>query len=230
MLRTYPFCRMNAFLFASGLIGADALTKLATWDGAAATSALEWRKVVDPVMGGRSVANYSVSAQGTALFAGTCNIVPSLKAPGFANIRGTAKGSLADISDADNMALKLRSSTPTYTGFKIEFGAPGADYKSEFNLTNTVEWQVVEVPFGFFSSDTSAYTGRCDSKDPSIFGKQHYCCPESGYTPSKPEVCVDRTYLNKINSIAVLAEGVEGDFDLEIEWIGATSNSDSLIV
>merc|ERR1711998_249707 len=103
----------------------EAETKLATWDGAKATSALKWTKVVDPVMGGASVANYSVTADGTALFEGRCNIVPSLKAPGFANIRGTTSGSLTDISKADNLALKLRSSTPEYTGFKIEFGAPG---------------------------------------------------------------------------------------------------------
>jgi len=53
-------------------------------------------------------------------------------------------------------------------------------------------------------------------------GTQHYCCDKSGLTPSKPEVCVDSKFLSVINSVELWAEGIEGDFNLEIDYIGAT--------
>merc|ERR1712056_9753 len=56
-------------------------------------------------------------------------------------------------------------------------------------------------------------------------GKQHYCCSKSGQQPSKPEVCVDNKYLSKIISLEVWAEGVKGDFNIEIDWIGASKKS-----
>merc|ERR1712100_913706 len=85
--------------------------------------------------------------------------------------------------------------------------------------------QVVEVPFTQFSYDWSGYTGRCDTKDPPGFlhkGTQHYCCDKSGLQPSKPEVCVDIKFLSTINSLEVWAEGVQGDFNIEIDWVGAS--------
>jgi len=54
---------------------------------------------------------------------------------------------------------------------------------------------------------------------------QHYCCRESGLQPSKPEVCVDSSFLNSINNLEVWAEGVAGDFNIEIDWIGASKES-----
>merc|ERR1719436_1179183 len=56
-------------------------------------------------------------------------------------------------------------------------------------------------------------------------GPQHYCCSKSGLSPSKPEVCVDAKYLNKINSLEVWAEGVQGNFNIEVDWIGASKSS-----
>jgi len=38
-------------------------------------------------------------------------------------------------------------------------------------------------------------------------------------------VCVDSKFLNSINSLEVWAEGVQGDFNLEIDWIGASKKS-----
>jgi len=208
---------------------AETEVKLATFDGAKGSS-LKWRMLLDPVMGGASTGKFSITANGTALFKGSCKIVEKLAAPGFANIEGTTSGKLADVTGTSSLLLKLRSSTPEYQGFKIGFGAPGipsgsifereGSYKSEFNLTKTTDWQVVEVPISHFSRDTSGFTGRCDTKDPRN-GKQHYCCPGSGFAPSKPEVCVESKYLSSINGLQIWAEGVEGKYDLEIEWIGA---------
>lgn len=216
----------------SSSLEAAAETKLATFDGAKETE-LKWVKTLDPVMGGGSTGDFSITSDGTAKFSGTVNIVSFLKAPGFAKIEGSAGAALRDVTGTDSLLLKLRSSTPSYQGFKVAFGAPGVPsnspfqrqgaYKSEFNLTDTKDWQVVTVPLSHFSYDTSDYTGRCDTKDPT--GKQHYCCDKSGFQPSNSEVCVDSKYLSQIDDLQVWAEGVEGDFDLEIEWIGASATS-----
>jgi len=205
--------------------------RLASFDGVKETT-LSWKKTLDPVMGGASTGDFTV-ADGVGRFSGTCNVVKSLAAPGFAKIEGTGK-TLADITATDSMLLKVRSSTPEYQGFKIAFGAPGipspaifqrsGSYKTEFYLANTNDWQVVQVALGNFSRDTSDYTGRCDTVDPRN-AKQHYCCSNSPLSPTKDEVCVESQYLSKINDLQIWAEGVEGDFDLEIEWIGAQPTS-----
>lgn len=207
--------------------------KLATFDGAKSSTAT-WKDMNDPVMGGASKSTFEVSTDKTGIFNGTCAIVGFLKAPGFAKIVGSAQ--FADITGYDSIVLRVRSSTPDYAGFKVAFAAPGipktsmyggSSYKADFKL-NGAAWQVVEVPLTQFSYDWSGYTGRCDTKDPAgVFsnGTQHYCCDKSGLKPSKPEVCVDSKFLRKIDTLEVWAEGVEGDFHIEIDWIGASKKS-----
>merc|ERR1719159_1888601 len=203
------------FLLSSALA---AELKLATFDGAKDTTA-SWRDLNDPVMGGASTSTFNITENKTGMFNGTCAIVGFLKAPGFAKIVGSAK--FADITGYDSIALRVKSSTPGYQGFKVAFAAPGipktsmfggSSYKAGFNLTGS-DWQLVEVPLSQFSYDWSGYTGRCDTKDPAGFlskGVQHYCCSQSGLEPSKPDVCVDDKYLGAIDSIEVWAEGVAG--------------------
>jgi hypothetical protein len=212
--------------------------KLATFDGVEKTT-VSWQDLNDPVMGGASTSTFKVTDAKTGLFNGTVAIVGFLKAPGFAKIVGSkSQFTFADITGYDNIALRVKSSTPDYKGFKVEFAAPGipktstfsgGSYKADFNLTSSTDWQLVEVPLTRFSYDHSDYTGRCDTKDPaSLFhpsGQQHYCCDRSGFQPSKSEVCVDAKYLNQIDSLGVWAEGVAGDFNIEIDWIGATKKS-----
>lgn len=213
--------------------------KLATFDGAKETAA-SWKDLNDPVMGGSSTSTFRVTADKTGVFNGTCAIVGFLKAPGFAKAVGSA--TFADITGYDHIALRVRSATPNYQGFKVAFGAPGipktsmfggSTYKADFKLTGG-DWQLVEVPMTQFSYDWSGYTGRCDTKDPasmwSLFRRvQHYCCSKSGLQPSKPEVCVDTKFLSKVNSLEVWAEGVVGDFNIEIDWIGATKKSHTIV-
>jgi len=222
----------NIGAYGCSALKAESEVKLATFDGLKETS-LSWRKTLDPVMGGASTGEFKITDAGTGKFSGTCNIVRSLQAPGFAKIDGTGR-TLADVTGADSLLLKVKSSTPDYQGFKVAFGAPGiprtsifvaGSYKTEFYLSDTTDWQIVQVPLTNFSRDTSDYTGRCDTKDPRTGGKQHYCCSASPLTPSKDEVCVESKYLSSINSLAIWAEGVEGDFDLEIEWIGANPST-----
>merc|ERR1712107_742868 len=134
-----------------------------------------WKLLLDPVMGGASTGDFTLTGENTAKLSGRCNIVKSLNAPGFAKLEGTGR-TLVDVTGSDCLLLKLRSATPQYQGFKLAFGAPGIPspiifqkngaYKTEFFLADTQDWQTVQVPMANFSRDTSDYTGRCDSKDP----------------------------------------------------------------
>lgn len=227
---------MSASIICAALLLGSAFAdelRLVTFDGRKETTA-SWRDTNDPVMGGASKSDFEITTNKTGIFYGTCAIVGFLKAPGFAKIMGS--GEFANITGYENIALRVKSSTADYQGFKVAFAAPGipktsifggASYKADFKLSGG-DWQLVEVPLSKFSYDWSGYTGRCDTKDPdSLFskGQQHYCCSKSGQQPSKPEVCVDNKFLSRINSVELWAEGVEGNFSIEIDWIGATKSS-----
>ena len=209
------------------------VTKLVTFDGATATTH-HWVNMNDPVMGGRSTSAFrQVADERIGAFQGTCAIVPFLHAPGFAKIytqdarsSGRLLTPFPDVSKHIDGALHLRvrTTTPQYTGFKVAFGADGAQrptpsshggasFKADFRLTGT-DWQEIAIPFNQFSIDWSEYTGECTTKDPT--GTQHYCC-----SAAHPEVCPTAVALRNINSVEVWAEGVEGAFTLDIDWIGA---------
>lgn len=205
------------------------LTKIATFDGAEGTT-FSWQDLNDPVMGGRSHSTFHI-ANKLGVFNGTCAIVPSLKAPGFAKIM-TARGEgFADISShiEGHMELRVRSNTPKFMGFRVAFSAKnvprtsifgGGSFKAGFNLTemsNSDDFQIVQVPFRDFSYDWSPFTGRCDTKDPT--GQQHHCCTaDDNY-----KYCPTSEYLSTITDVEVWAEGAEGDFHIEIDYIGANS-------
>jgi len=203
-------------------------TTLASFDGSA--TSFKWRDQNDPVMGGASTSSFEVR-DGVGIFNGTCAIVGFLKAPGFAKITSEAPGMLSDVSAHINGSLQLlvRSSTPEYKGFRVAFAAKGIprtsmfggmSFKAGFEVKGN-DWQLVNVPFDSFSYDWSGYTGRCDTKDPSgAFGpgKQHHCCGAD-----HPEVCPTADYLKKISDVEVWAEGVEGDFHIEVKKIQAAN-------
>ena len=162
------------------------------------------------------------------LFQGTCAIVSFLHAPGFCKI-STVSGQFADASAWINggLHLTLKSSTPAYAGFKVDFtsdnmpvpqgfrhGYPA--FKAAFTLPAEArgEFVTVRVPFSDFSVDTSEYTGRCDTTDPN--GLHHHCC-----SAAHPEVCPMPDHLRSLRGMQLWAEGVEGAFELEIRSIEA---------
>jgi len=233
---------MKAALFVAPVLGSE--LKWATFDGVPETTA-PWAVQNDPVMGGGSTSDFKMTSDNTGLFTGNCRIVGFLGAPGFAKLR--AKDfQFADVTGFEKLALRVKSSTPDYKGFKISFGAPGVPnakgphfgpksdgaYKADFALSGN-DWQTVEVPLTQFSYDCSKYTGRCDSQDPSSVanaGVQHECCADSGIEPSSPDVCVDSQYLSVVNDVEIWAEGVVGEFNLEIEWVGVTKSDQQVEV
>ncbi|KAK3239784.1 hypothetical protein CYMTET_50314 [Cymbomonas tetramitiformis] len=206
------------------------LVKLATFDGAEGTT-YKWKDLNDPVMGGQSVSTLTM-ANSTAIFDGTCKIVPSLKAPGFCKISASHGGLFTNFPDMGKFLngtyqLRARSLTP-FSGFHASFAARGlprnvnipfGSFKSKFTLEGE-DWQIVKIPLNEFSYDWSSYTGDCDTKDPT--GYQHRCCSTT------PEVCPTLKYLSVISDLEIWAEGSEGAFHLEIDWIGFGSEESAV--
>jgi len=191
-------------------------------------SSSTWRHTDDPVMGGQSKSTYE-QHDGVGTFNGTCAIVPSLNAPGFCKVASVG-GSFPDASRFVNgsLLLRVRSSTPSFGGFKVAVDAAGlkcpgiafspftTSWKAPFTVPAGSTFSTVSVPFSSFSCDWSSYTGACDTKDPGIFGRQHYCC-----TAQHPEKCPSVAALGGITGLEVWAEGAAGDFELELESISA---------
>ena len=194
-----------------------------------AKTTYEWNEVNDPVMGGRSTGSFSVQGNGTTsmgVFQGTCRIVPSLKAPGFC--QATTKGfALINVGAYVNggVALTVRTTTPTYTGFKFGMSAIGAShhhggheiggsYKANFTVPSGTGWQTVKIPFAKMSSDWSDFTGNCFTKDPD--GYQHRCC-----SPENKDVCPNAKSLSLVDGFTIWSEGVAGDFLLQVESVVA---------
>ena len=215
----------------------SAIVKLASFDGAEG-STFKWQLTNDPVMGGQSTSTF-VEQDKLGVFNGTCAIVPSLKAPGFAKIttERAEPHSFKDVSSmlAGGMELRVRSTTPEYEGFRIAFAAKGiphtsifggGSFKAGFNVTKNNEFEQVFVPFTDFSYDWSGFTGTCGGKDPN--GQQHHCCSKEESHTAGPKYCPTAEFLKEISDIEVWAEGAEGNFHIEVDYIGASDSAPAL--
>lgn len=80
-------------------------------------------------MGGKSKSYFSVAktpdGSKTMNFTGSCEVVPFLHAPGFCKLFTRGAKKFPDVSEfsAGALHLRVRSSTPQYTGFKVAFSA-----------------------------------------------------------------------------------------------------------
>merc|ERR1711998_420576 len=84
---------------------------LATFDE---KSSHTWKTESDPVMGGQSDSTFVVKG-GYGVYAGTCRIVPSLRAPGFTialTETPLLHQSFPDVSSMDGLILGLRNVEP----------------------------------------------------------------------------------------------------------------------
>jgi hypothetical protein len=203
----------------------------------------EWSEQNDPVMGGSSTGNYTVVEAGEethALMQGTVRNVSFLHAPGYARIATIfPHNHLEDASAFKDGALQLvlRNGLHTlvgskYAGFKVAISSTKAArhhgghelfgmYKANFEMgevhkQGVTSWDTLTIPFKKFSSDWSDFTGECATRDPD--GYQHQCC-ETG----TEHICPSEAGLSHINGLSVWAEGVEGDFKLEVLSISAVA-------
>ena len=204
------------------IIGATSATiKLATWDGASATT-FNFAELNDPVMGGQSNGTFSInSADKCAVFDGEVKDVPSLKAPGF--IKAAADGTYPDVASAfgGDLLLSVRSSTPEYKGFRVAFvyGTLSPSYacsgggsiplsrgcfKAHFSVAAGAQFSTVRIPLTEFSDMWSPATGEHTKE-----------CKDD------PDVCPTATGLQKIKRIELWAEGTLGKVHLEVESISA---------
>merc|ERR1719199_638875 len=173
-------------------------------------------------MGGKSSSTWEIDASKSksASWNGEVRIVPSLKAPGFCNAETDSWfAKFNDCSATSHLLIHAKSNTPSYRGFKVSFAADTLNvqfhsFKASFNMTSSDTYQTVAIPFTDFSNDWSAYTGRCDTKDPT--GKTHTCCSKA-----TPHVCATKKNLKDISQFGLWTEGVAGKFHLEVRWIRA---------
>jgi len=195
---------------------------LVTFDGAEATT-FKFHALNDPVMGGVSVGSWELDeVQGIGIFNGTVKDVPALSAPGF--LSAYARGQFNDASTtiSGDLVLKVRTSTASYTGFRVSFAAgtlsplyacsnggqaplSNGCFKSRFEVPPGDEFVEVRVPFSSFSDHWNPATGD-----------QTISCVDD------PTVCPTEKDLSHIQWIEVWAEGVGGDIHLEIESISAS--------
>jgi len=105
---------------------------------------------------------------------------------------------------------------PRHHGDREVFGMYKADLGKAKSTTQGVGWTILRLPLTAFSSDWSAFTGECDTKDPG--GYQHKCCDASSGIP-RPEPCPTGKGLQSIIGLSIWSEGVLGDFELELKSI-----------
>jgi hypothetical protein len=181
---------------------------LVTFDGVKTTTHT-WESHDDPVMGGKSKSTTHVSG-GVLAFKGTCAIVPFLKAPGFVTTR-TQDGKWADVSSCSAIKVTAKANVD-YKGYRISFGSSHASgagrhafgYKA--NLTVPVgQFGDVVIPLTDFTDYWNDATGN----------------PVKTCTEDK-QLCPDKDTLRDMGMMSIWGEGVEGDVDLEVKYIGGT--------
>jgi hypothetical protein len=196
-------------------------------------------------MGGSSTGNFSVvqaGQQSHALFMGDVKNVSFLHAPGYCRITtifpgGHTVDASAYVDGALELIVKNGQSSligSEYAGFKVAVSSTKAArhhgghelfgmYKANFDMGKVSKimplghgYDRVTIPFSSFSSDWSDFTGECATKDPD--GYQHKCC-ETG----QEDICPDEAGLGHINGLSVWAEGVEGEFEIQVNSINAVA-------
>ena len=166
-------------------------------------------------MGGKSTGTFVVNdSKKVGVFHGSVEIVSFLNAPGFIKAETTKGESWSDVSSCEGLQFSLRSSTPSYEGFRVSFGnkrPPDAfpysyGFKANMKLDagDASAFQTVQLPFDQFTDKWDAGTGDAI-----------VTCAEN------KEYCPDEASLKSLFSVAVWGEGVEGEVDLEIKSVAA---------
>ena len=165
------------------------------------------------VMGGKSTGTFTLDdTNHVGVFDGSVEIVSFLKAPGFIKAETKKGESWPDVSSCEGFRFTLKSSTPSYKGFRVSFGnkrPKGAfpysyGFKTDLHLDDTTDFQTVKLPFNMFTDKWDAGTGDAVVT----------CAENKEYCPQEED-------KKSLYSIAVWGEGVEGKVDLEIQSVAA---------
>jgi len=175
---------------------------LVTFDDVKETT-FDWSLVNDPVMGGLSNSTYTVH-DNTLFWDGSVEIVPSLNAPGFCNLK-TKKSfdNFNDASGATHVFIRAKSHKK-YEGMKFSFAADTFNpqfkcFKADFVMEHTGEEELIAIPFEEFSNKWSASTGEPTVK----------CSDDES-------VCPNEKNKKDIQQIGLWMEGGAGPFSVEI--------------
>lgn len=185
---------------------------MATFDDAS-----NWVTLIDPVMGGQSVATATVE-DGHGILDGEVKIVPALSAPGFITAQADMKVDASSVADGE-LVMRVRSTTPDYTGFKISFAASALNptfscasgggtalgrgcFKSPFTVPAGDDFTEIRIPLSEFSDKWNAATGELTT-----------LCKDD------PSVCPSANTLKRVQRVAVWGEGAAGKVHVEVDSI-----------
>lgn len=206
----------------------DKVLPLVTFDGTSGTT-FNFKELNDPVMGGKSSGTWETK-DGVGIIDGDVVDVPSLKAPGF--IKASADGKFADVSSSSvqggGLRLRVRSSTPTYDGFRVSFAsgtmspsyscAGGGSipfsrgcFKAHFNVPDSG---------GSFTDVFVKWTDFSDLWSPATGDLTKTCQDDAS-------ACVTAKTLRGIKRMELWAEGKDGKIHLEVQRIDAIIPSSS---
>jgi len=193
------------------------------------SSGHSWTQMNDPVMGGKSTGKFKKTMKGedyVGSFVGHVADVPFLKAPGFIKAETSKGESWPDISSCKGIEFALESHTD-YDGLRVSFGENHPDdampytygYKADLKvpMKSSSSVSVVQIPFTDFTDKWDAATGNAITT-----------CEENR------EFCPDKkTLSNKLYSIAIWGEGVEGGVEVDlysIQAYGCSSSSSTIAI
>jgi hypothetical protein len=199
-------------IFAASTVVASAVDLVSFSDSSA-----NWDALIDPVMGGQSVATTTI-VDGAAILDGEVKIVPALKAPGFITGQSDMKIDASAVADGE-LVMKVRSSTPDYTGFKVSFAANTLNptlacasggntafsrgcFKSPFTVPAGDDFTEIRIPLSEFSDKWDSATGELTT----------LCKDDASVCPS-----ADR--LKKVQRVSIWGEGKEGQVHIEVQSV-----------
>ena len=233
----HPVAVVLVAVASAAVLGAD--VPLATFDGAPGTS-FSFVEQEDTVMGSESWGNWTQSTgkHGFGTLSGVVTRVdrPAVSivgaSPGF--IKTGASGQFPDATSAagGGLLLTVRSSTPSFEGFRVSF-ASGAKfpeysckggghvplsrgcYKARFSVPPGDSFTQVRIAFNTFSDMWSPATGNATVA----------CNPQS----DPQRVCPGQRELGAIQRIEIGAEGINGKVHLDVLSVAADLDSGALV-
>jgi len=203
---------MKSTIFAASVVVASAVDLVSFSDSSA-----NWDALIDPVMGGQSVATATI-VDGAGVLDGEVKIVPALKAPGFITAQTDMKIDASEVFDGE-LVMKVRSSTPDYTGFKVSFAASTINptlscasggnsaisrgcFKSPFTVPAGDDFTEIRIPMSEFSDKWNSATGELMT----------LCKDDS-------DVCPSASRMKKMQRVSFWGEGKAGPVHIEVQSV-----------